>query len=119
MLKVSLRLNPIRMILGQKQPVMLDLIIKNESPESKLVSARVKLPDMLGFDGSCLIKEERRRLGFIKSGTEKVITFKLSAKSIISEGEYPIYADAYEHPPDRYDKIDNKYDKKTELRVIK
>lgn len=119
MVSIKLRLTPIRLILGQKQPLIVDAIIKNSGAESRVVSVKVKLPQMLGFDGSCLVKEERKRVGFLKAGTEKTIPFKVYSSPIIREGVYSIIGQVTEHENERYDKVQNVVEAVTELRVMK
>ena len=119
MLSLKLRLSPIRMVMGQKHPLIVDAIIKNNSNISILSTIRVVLPPMFGFDSSGLVRDNRKRIGFIKAGMEKTIPFRIIPKPMIKEGEYTIRAEVIEHETDRYDKVKSIEHASTELRVIK
>ena len=118
-MRVNARINPIRMVLGQKTPVVLDVIIQNSENESKLASVSVKTPDLLGFDNVALIKEQRKRIGFVKAKAEKTVPFTIYGSPLIKEGSYPIQIKLRVHPIDRYDKTDEEQNATVNLRVIR
>jgi len=106
-----------RVVAGQKEPIIFEIKIKNKSDESKLASLVVKAPFSLGFDKVGLFRETRRRIGYIKGGVEKVIPIQLFPKLNIKEGEYKIDVKVMSHA-DRYDKLEDTYEHSTMLRVI-
>jgi hypothetical protein len=109
--------NTIRAIAGQKEPVILEIVIRNDEPDSKLVSLLVKIPFSLGFDSTGLMRETRRRLGYLKAGDEKRVPLPIYCKPNIKEGSYPIEVRLQIHP-DKYDRVLKEFQHKTELRVI-
>ncbi len=117
-MKITTSFLPIRMVAGQKEPVVLNVYVKNDSDESKLVSLIVKIPFSLGFNKIGLEREAVKRIGFIKPKTEKTIPIPLYGKHSIQPGEYKINIRVIEHDESRYDKTKNIYDTYTILRVI-
>lgn len=118
MLKITTSFSPIRMIAGQKEPVILNVYVKNNSETSKMATVFVKIPYSLGFDKIGLERDLRRRIANIKSGAEKTVPILIYGKSTISEGEYPVSIKVYMHS-ERYDKSENDYSLETKLRVVK
>lgn len=114
---VSTRLNPIRMIAGQREPVILDVVVRNRTEKMQLVSVLVKVPFSLGFDKVGLMRESRKRVGYVGAGNEKAVPFQIYCKPNIKEGNHPIYITVATHS-DRYDVTEREYDNSTELRVI-
>lgn len=117
MFYVTTSFNPIRAVVGQKIPVMLEIRIRNDYPDSKLASLLVKTPFSLGFDSVGLFRETRRRVGYIKPGIEKIVPIQLFPKVNIKEGSYNVDVKVYSHG-DRYDKTDKEFPVNTSLRVI-
>lgn len=117
MFYISSGFNPMRVVTGQKEPVILEIKIKNRSDESKLASLVVKAPFSLGFDRVGLFRETRRRIGYIKGGMEKIVPIQIFPKPNIQEGEYKINIKVMSHA-DRYDKLEDMYEHSTTLRVI-
>jgi hypothetical protein len=109
--------NTIRAVAGQREPVVLEIVVRNTEQDSKLMSVAVKIPFDLGFDSVGLMRETRRRLGYVGAGEEKKIPIALYCKRNIKEGVYPIAVTAYIHP-DKYDKTMASFPHKTQLRVI-
>jgi uncharacterized membrane protein len=109
--------NTIRAVAGQREPVVLEIVLRNTEEESKLMSVMIKIPFDLGFDSTGLMRETRRRLGYVGAGEEKKIPIALYCKRNIKEGVYPIEVTAYIHP-DKYDKSVKSFPHKTQLRVI-
>ncbi|RLG22014.1 hypothetical protein DRN74_01215 [Candidatus Micrarchaeota archaeon] len=118
MLKLKLRLKPIRIIIKQRQPAILDICIKNAGELSALVSLKAKLSQQLSFDRGGLIREERRRIGYIKPGMEKHVPLNVFARPTAEEGFGEIMVAAFEHEDDRYDKVKETVSAKTELRLL-
>ena len=117
MFYITTSFSPIRAISGEKAPIILEIRIRNDYPKSKLTSLLVKTPFSLGFDSVGLFRETRRRVGYIKSGTEKIVPIQLFPKVNIKEGNHNVDIKVYSHD-DRYDKVDKQFDLSTSLRVI-
>ncbi len=117
MILVKTRLTPIRMIIGQKEPVNLEVMLRNTGDGEVMTSVIVTTPPGLGLDRSCIAREKRQRLDYIKPGEEKTVNFKVFPKFNVKEGDYEILVNALTHP-DRYDKISSKRTHKTVLRVL-
>jgi len=117
-MKITTSFLPIRMVAGQKEPVVLNIYIKNDSEETKLVSVITKIPFSIGFNKVGLKREAVKRIGFIKPGVEKTIPIVLYGKHSIQPGEYKIEIRVIEHADERYDKTKNIYSTYTNLRVI-
>ena len=90
MLSLSTRFNVIRALVGQKEPVILEAVVRNDGGETVLASVLVKLPFDLGFDRTGLMREDRRRVGYIGAGATKVVPFRIYPKSTAAAGTYPI-----------------------------
>ena len=118
MIKVSSTLSPIRLIEGEKSPIVMTIYIKNNFEDSKIVSLIVKVPFSLGFNKMGLEREARRRIGFIKPGEEKAVPIMIYPKSTIKEGIYNIEAKIMLHEKN-YTKIEKEYLLETNLRVVK
>lgn len=116
---VTARFNTLRAVVGQKEPVILEVVFKNTEPNSVLASISVKVPFALGFDRAGLMRECRKRIGYVKSGDEKTIPLPLYVKSTSGEGSYPIQVTAQVHDNDKYDKVRAEYGYDTSLRIIK
>jgi hypothetical protein len=117
MFKIQYSFSPIRAVAGQKNPVLLELRVKNGFPETKLVSVFVKIPFSLGFDRVGLFRDTRRQIGDLAAGDEKVIPINIYPKTNIIPGDYKVMVKVFSHK-DRYDKIDQEFPLTTILRVI-
>ena len=117
MLNVMMRLNPIRYVIGQKTPITLNVILRNNSDETELASVAVKTPTFLGFDKSSLTKEKRARVDYIKPQQEKIIPFPIYARHDIKEGVYSVSITVKTHP-ERYDRVKEEKQLNTNIRVI-
>jgi len=107
----------IRAVAGQREPLILEIEVRNDGTEAKLISLLVKIPFDLGFDSIGLMRETRRRIGYIKAGEEKKVPLPIYCKPNIKEGAYPIQIKAIVHP-DKYDKTSEEIVHKAQLRVI-
>ncbi len=116
-INISTRFNPIRMIAGQREPVILDVVVRNKTEKIQLVSVLVKVPFSLGFDKVGLMRESRKRVGYVSPGNEKVVPFQIYCKPNIKEGNHPIDIAVSTHS-ERYDITEREYGNVTELRVI-
>lgn len=104
-------------MMGQKTPIILNVIIKNRSNETQLVSVITKTPLMLGFDKTGLTREKRVRIDYIKPSQEKIVPFPLYARYNIEPGAYPVDVKVMMHP-DRYDRVADTIAAQAQVRVI-
>lgn len=115
---LTARFNTLRALIGQKEPLIFEVVLKNSESNSVLASIIVKVPFALGFDRAGLMRESRRRLGYVKSGDTKTIPILLYLKSTTKEGSYPLEVRAQIHAGDQYDKVKEELTYHTSLRVI-
>ncbi|MBI1973363.1 hypothetical protein HYS54_00975 [Candidatus Micrarchaeota archaeon] len=118
MIQVSSSFNALRMVAGQKDPILLEVTLKNAGKEPVFASASVRLPFMLGFDQIGLMREKQERVGLVGAGGEKTVSFRIYCKPLIRDGNYDITANVNLHPPDRFDKTLNTIIHHTNLRII-
>ena len=119
-LSLSLQFNQIRAVEGQKEPVILHIAVRNpsEAQKSELATVMIKIPFSLGFDKAGLMRETKRRIGFVKPGEEKSIPIPIYCKPSTREGIYPIEVIAWTHD-ENYSKTVSEEKQKADLRVIK
>ena len=117
MLTVKTRFTPIRIIVGKKEPVTLDVTVKNSGDEEVLGSIVVNVPPGMGLDPPCISREKRQRLDYIPAGSEKTASFRIYPKFNVSPGEYEVRVRLFTHPG-RYDKTGSVKEHKTILRVL-
>jgi len=115
---IKTRFTPIRMIVGQKDPVTLDVVLKNNSTEEVLSTVIVKLPSGLGFDLSGITREKRQRIDYVKPNEDKTVSFRIYPRHNVEEGQYPVTVSILTHPG-RYDKTDSTKQQEAILRVLK
>jgi hypothetical protein len=94
---------PLRMIVGQKEPVNLHVDVKNLSRKPKSYSISAKVPSKLGFDRSGLMLEKRIRLGGVPPGKTESAVFSIYGKFGLKQGFYDVELLIREHE-DRFDK---------------
>lgn len=114
----SAAFNAVRAVVGQKEPIVLNITLRNNEETALLTSVIVKIPFALGFDKAGLMRETRRRLGLIKVGGDKTVPIPIYVRSTTKEGTYPVEIKAITHL-EHYDKNDKEYAYSTTLRVIK
>jgi hypothetical protein len=115
---LTARFNAVRALVGQREPLILEVMFRNDESESALASVFVKIPFSLGFDKAGLEREIRRRLGYVKPADEKVVPIPIYVRSTTKEGMYPILVKAQLHF-DSYDKVKKEITYDTTLRVVK
>ena len=118
MIQVSSRFNALRMVAGQKDPMLLEATVSNPGKDPAFVSVSVRLPFMLGFDQMGLMREKQERVGIVGSGSEKTVTFRIYCKPLINDGNYDVAVNANIHPMDRFDRTTDTVTHHTNLRVI-
>ncbi len=116
---VSLKFAPLRLSAMQKNSVDLLVKVKNNSPETHLVSVDALLPRnaMMGFDEACINKGMEKRAGELKSGESVVIPIRVWANNQTRSGTYPIDVTIYSHYIG-YDKVLSYVKKSTSLRAV-
>ncbi len=118
-MKVRTNFNPLRMMVGQKKPVQLNVEIKNKTSGTKSYSVLTKVPSFFGFDRSGLIRNKRKRAKRVKGKGKRKVTFDIYGKPGLSKGLYSIDIVVREHEKDRLDKTNEKVEHSETLRVEK
>ena len=118
MIELKTRFNALRLVSGQKEPMLLEVTVNNPETVQRLVSITVKAPFALGFDKIGLMREQRKRVGYVKENSKQTVEFPIYGKPGISEGTYELKITAMVHP-DRYDKEGQTVTTTANMRVIK
>jgi len=88
---------PLRMIVGQKDPVNLHIAVTNKTDEARGYSITVKAPSKFGFDRSGLMGERRIRVGYVSSQETKTAVFNIYGKHGLKSGLYDLDVTIREH----------------------
>ncbi|MCK4327216.1 MAG: hypothetical protein KAW41_01940 [Candidatus Diapherotrites archaeon] len=107
---------PIRMIVGQKEPVSLGVEVRNRGRQTKSYSVSVKVPFAFGFDRSGLMREHRIRIKNVDPTKKKEAKFSIYGKFNITPGFYDFDVIVREHD-ERFDKITDQQHFPARLRV--
>ncbi len=108
---------PIRMIVGQKDPVSLAIEVRNKGNKTKNYSVSVKVPFVFGFDKSGLMREHRIRIKSIDPSKAKEAVFSIYGKYGLKTGFYNFEVIIREHDEARFDKITDQQIFTAKLRV--
>ena len=100
MVRVSTMFVPYKLVLSEKRPVALEVRVKNTGNESRLASILVEVPYELSLNAGGYARRQEQRIGTIKPGAEKKITFYIFPKPTTEPGEYEITLAAVEHMDD-------------------
>ena len=95
---------PLRMIIGQKEPVNLHIAVTNKTESPRGYSVNIKAPSKFSFDKSGLMGEKRIRIGFIPAQGTKTAVFNIYGKFNVPEGLYDMDVVVREHDQ-RFDKV--------------
>jgi uncharacterized membrane protein len=109
--------SPIRMIVGQKDPVKLAVEVANKDDHAKVYSVSVKLPFSFGFDKVGLMRENRKRVGYVNANSRVDVSFPIYGRYGLKPGLYDIDVLVRHHESDRYDKTVDEIPHTTQLRV--
>jgi len=118
MLQLKAEFDRLRAVKGQKDPVGLNVRIKNIGEKPATATLLIKTPFSLGFDKIGLEREKRVRASEIKPDEEKSFSTHLYLKTSVKEGYIPMQIKLLEHPEGRFDKIDKEQMLELRLRVI-
>lgn len=116
---ITTSFTPLRLAAKKSNSVNLDIVIKNITPDSQLVSIDVMLPKAayLGFEPSCINKVLEKRLGDIKPGESVSTSITIWGGTQTAPGEYEVGYVVYAHYIG-YEKVLNYQKNKTRLRVV-
>ncbi len=117
-MKIRTSYLPIRMVIEHKQPVTLNVEIKNTEETPRNFSVVVSLPGRFGFDRAGLEKEKRERIREVHPGEWGEARFRIYPKIGLKPGIYDIEVYVREHPIGRFDKDIAVFKTTAPLRVI-
>lgn len=95
---------PLRMIVGQKEPVNLHVAVTNKTDAPRAYSVNVKAPSKFGFDKAGLMGDKRIRIGFVGPSETKTAIFSVYGKFNTPSGLYDMDVVIREHDQ-RFDKV--------------
>ncbi len=104
LMKIRTSYLPIRLVIEHKQPVTLNVEVKNTEETTRNYTVVVSLPSKLGFDKAGLTKEHRERIYDLEPGEWGSAKFKIWPKFGLKPGVYDIEIYIREHPQGRFDK---------------
>jgi len=116
-MRVRTSFTPLRMVAGQKRPVVLAIEVFNKTRDMRNYSVSVKLPFVFSFGPGILLKEKRIRIGKVEPGKSKDALFKVYGKYNIVVGNYPVGIVVKEHG-ERFDQAIGEMKLPTSLRVV-
>jgi len=104
------------MISGSREPVNLNVEVKNNTQQIKNYSISIKLNTFFGLDISMLMKEKRIRVMNVGPGQSKDAIFQVYGRYNLDPGFYDSTVVVREHA-DRFDKVLKEERTKATLRV--
>lgn len=108
---------PLKLVLSEGKPVTLEIDVRNNGSENRLVSVIVEVPFELSLNAGGYVKRREQRLGKLKVGEAKKISFFIFPKPTTEPGEYEVLVRAMEHMDD-YNYVAKEVQKRTRLRVV-
>ncbi|HIP74160.1 MAG TPA: hypothetical protein EYH14_00715 [Euryarchaeota archaeon] len=117
MIRISTMFIPYKLVLSEKRPVALEISIKNTGAESRLTSILVEVPYELSLNAGGYVRRKEQRLGTLKPGETKKITFYIFPKPTTGPGDYEIVITAMEHLDD-YTYVVGETTKTVTLKVV-
>lgn len=117
MVRISTMFVPYKLVLSEKKPVTLEIRVKNTGSESKLTSVLVEVPYDLSLNAGGYVRRQEQRIGTLKPGEEKKITFYIFPRPTTEPGAYEITVTAMEHVED-YTYVARETKKTVTLRVV-
>jgi len=115
--ELTTRVLPFRMDSKSKQPVHLEIEIKNILEEPLLTSIVVQVSKAFGLDAMGLSTTREIRLSYIHPNEKKQISVDIYPSARTKAGEFPVQVTAYSHYRD-YSHILNYERKRISLRVV-
>lgn len=117
MLALRTLLSPYKLIIHEGGRVTLEVTVQNKSSEPRLVSVSVETPYDLALNAGGFMRRQEQRLGKMKPGEERRVTFTIFARPTTSPGTYELTVIGMEHE-DSYEYILNETRKHVKLTVI-
>ncbi len=108
---------PYKLVLGEKKPVLLEISVKNTGRAPKLLSIVVEVPYEISLNSGGYVRRREQRLGELKPGEEKKVSFNVFAKPTTLPGSYEIRVTVLEHM-DSYDYVAGETTKRVRLQVV-
>jgi len=106
---ISTSFHPYRLNLTRRQPVMMDIEIKNNENKEKILAVGVYFEDT-----NSLVFE--KKLDLVKPGETKRLSFEIKPLGFLKEGERGIRIEVSEFYKN-YDYVLKKHTKRTSLRI--
>ncbi len=103
-MKIRTSYLPIRMVIEHKEPVTLNIEVKNTEETPRNYTVTVSLSGRFGFDRAGLEKEKRERIRELAPGEWGLAKFRIYPKIGLKPGIYDIEVYVREHPIGRFDK---------------
>jgi len=116
MVEIRTELNPLRLVLKNKEPVELMVQITNDSDKPRLISFDIVLGNHLAFEKQGRTNAKSKHLGELAPGQRIITYFSIYPKISIETGENIILLSAIEHY-NSYQYILGKKTKQIHLRV--
>ncbi len=116
---VQLSFSPLRLAANRKNSVLMNVRVKNISPDDQLVSVDALLPKnaMMGFDSSGINKAVEKRVGDLKAGGSIDVPIEIFASNQTKEGSYGLQITVFAHYIG-YEKVIGYIKKSASLRVV-
>ncbi len=114
---ISTSFVPYKLIMHSGRPVTLEVRIRNNSQEKKLMSVGVDVPPELSLNASGYAHHKEERIGEIAPGKEVLVRFLIYPRPTTPPGRYPIVLRIMEHEG-TYQLIASESQKQLVLQVV-
>ena len=115
-IKVDYKFTPFRLVMRRKEPVAMEVVLKNTGTDNAKLSVKVVLSRELSLDKGGLKTAALERIDSLESGATKIFHYDISAKHSTTAGDHPIHIIVDEHYRD-YTYIKNSNKTEAELQV--
>ncbi len=88
---------PYKLVLSERRPVTLEVRLRNEGREEKLVSVTLVCGKELSLNPGGFVRRQEKRLGKLKPGERIIVRFQIYAKPTTLPGVYPLDLYVTEH----------------------
>jgi len=105
-IKIDYKFTPFRLVMKRREPVQLEVVIKNTGSETAKLSVKLVLSRQLSLDKGGLKTAALERVDSLNAGENKVFHYEISGKQSTMTGEQPIAIIVDEHYKD-YNYIKN------------
>jgi len=110
-------LSPYKLVIHEGGKITLEVTVQNKSREPRLVSVTVIAPYDLALNTGGFVRRSEQRLGILKPGEERTISFNIFSRPTTSPGTYELTVIGTEHE-DSYEYVLNETEKRVKLTVI-